>query len=62
MVIANMALKKLLKAIKESLLAEQARIPKTMLGNLIHKFKMHSLEGRISEIETELLKRKTKKL
>lgn len=57
-----MALKKLLKAIKESLLAEQARIPKTMLGNLIHKFKMHSLEGRISEIETELLKRKTKKL
>lgn len=57
-----MALKKLLKAIKASLMVEQARIPKTILGNLIHKFKIHSMQGRISEIETELLKRKTKKL
>ena len=57
-----MALKKLLKGIKASLIIEQARIPKTMLGNLIHKIKMHSMKGRISEIETELLKRKTKKL
>ena len=57
-----MALKKLLKGIKASLIIEQARIPKTMLGNLIHKIKMHSMKCRISEIETELLKRKTKKL
>ena len=57
-----MALRKLLKAIKTSLMVEQARIPKTILGNLIHKIKMHSMKGRISEIETELLKRKTKKL
>ena len=57
-----MALKKLLKGIKASLIIEQARIPKTILGNLIHKIKMHSMKGRISEIETELLKRKTKKL
>lgn len=57
-----MALKKLLKAIKASLMVEQARIPKTILGNLIHKFKIHSMQGRISEIEIELLKRKTKKL
>ena len=58
----NMALRKLLKAIKTSLMVEQARIPKTMLGNLIHKIKMHSMKGRIAEIETELTKRKTKKL
>jgi hypothetical protein len=57
-----MALKKLLKGIKASLMVEQARIPKTILGNLIHRIKMHSMEGRIAEIETELLKRKTKKL
>ena len=58
----SMALKKLLKGIKASLMLEQARIPKTILGNLIHKIKIHSMQGRISEIETELLKRKTKKL
>jgi hypothetical protein len=58
----NMALKKLLKAIKASLIIEQARIPKTMLGNLIHKIKMHSMKGRIAEIESELTKRKTNKL
>ena len=57
-----MALKKLLKAIKASLIIEQARIPKTMLGNLIHKIKMHSMKGRIAEIESELTKRKTNKL
>ena len=57
-----MALKKLLKAIKESLLVEQARIPKTILGNFIHNIKMRSMKGRIAEIETELLKRKTKKV
>jgi hypothetical protein len=57
-----MALKKLLKGIKASLMVEQARIPKTILGNLIHRIKIHSMQGRISEIETELLKRKTKKL
>ncbi len=58
----SMALKKLLKGIKASLMVEQARIPKTILGNLIHRIKIHSMQGRISEIETELLKRKTKKL
>jgi hypothetical protein len=58
----NMALKKLLKAIKDSLIVEQAKIPKTMLGNFIHKIKMNSMKGRITEIETELLKRKTKKV
>jgi hypothetical protein len=58
----NMALKKLLKAIKTSLIVEQARIPKTMLGSFIHKLKMHSMEGRIAEIENELIKRKTKKV
>lgn len=57
-----MALKKLLKGIKASLMVEQARIPTTILGNIVHKFKMHSMESRIAEIETELLKRKTKKL
>ena len=57
-----MALKKLLKGIKASLIVEQARIPKTMLGNFIHKIKMHSMEGRIAEIESELRNRKTKKL
>jgi len=58
----RMALKKLLKAIKESLLVEQARIPKTILGNFIHNIKMRSMKGRIAEIETELLKRNTKKV
>ena len=58
----SMALKKLLKGIKASLMVEQARIPKTMLGNFIHKIKMHSMKSRIAEIETQLLKRKTKKL
>jgi len=58
----NMALRKLLKAIKSSLVVEQARIPKTMLGNFIHNIKMRSMKGRIAEIETELLKRKTKKV
>ena len=57
-----MALRKVLKAIKASLIVEQARIPKTMLGNFIHKFKMHSMENRIAEIERELRNRKTKKL
>jgi hypothetical protein len=57
-----MALKKLLKGIKASLILEQARIPKTMLGNFIHKIKMYSMEGRIAEIESELRNRKTKKL
>jgi len=58
----SMALKKLLKTIKESLIVEQARIPKTILGNFIHTIKMRSMKGRIDEIETELLKRKTKKV
>ena len=58
----RMALRKLLKAIKDSLIVEQARIPKTMLGNLIHRMKIYSMKGRIAEIETELLKRKTKKV
>jgi hypothetical protein len=58
----NMALKKILKGIKDSLIVEQARIPKTLLGNFIHKIKMNSMESRIAEIETELLKRKTKKV
>ena len=57
-----MALKKLLKAIKASLIIEQAIIPKTIVGNFIHRFKIHSMESRISKIETELLKRKTNKL
>jgi hypothetical protein len=57
-----MALKKLLKAIKSSLVVEQAHIPKTMLGNLIHRIKIHSMKGRITEIETELTKRKTNNL
>jgi hypothetical protein len=57
-----MALRKILRAMKASLIAEQARIPKTLLGNFIHRFKIHSMEGRISKIETELLKRKTKKV
>ena len=57
-----MALRKVLKGIKAALIVEQARIPKTILGNLIHRIKIHSMQGRISEIETELLKRKTKKL
>jgi len=56
----SMALKKLLKAIKSSLIVEQARIPKTILGNFIHNIKMRSMKGRIAEIETELLKRKNK--
>ena len=58
----RMALKKLLKAIKSSLNVEQARIPKTMLGNFIHTIKMRSMKSRIAEIETELVKRKTNKL
>jgi len=58
----RMALRKLLKAIKLSVIVEQARIPKTMLGNLIHNIKMRSMKGRIAEIETELLKRKTNKV
>jgi hypothetical protein len=58
----RMALRKLLKAIKDSLIVEQARIPKTMLGNLIHRMKIYSMKDRIAEIETELLKRKTKKV
>ena len=58
----SMALKKLLKAIKASLMVEQARIPKTIFGNLIHKIKMHSMKGRIAEIESELTKRKTNKV
>ena len=58
----SMALKKLLKTIKESLIVEQARIPKTILGNFIHTIKIRSMKGRIDEIETELLKRKTKKV
>ena len=58
----SMALKKLLKSIKKSLIVEQARIPKTMLGNFIHRTKTYSMKGRIAEIETELLKRKTKKV
>ena len=57
-----MALRKLLKVIKASLMVEQARIPKTILGNLIHKIKIHFMEGRIAEIESELTKRKTKKV
>ena len=57
-----MALIKLLKAIKASLMVEQTKIPKTILGNLIHKIKIHSMKGRIAEIETELIKRKTNKL
>jgi len=57
-----MALKKLLKAIRASLVVEQARIPKTILGRFMHKFKIHSMEGRITEIENELVKRKTKKV
>ena len=57
-----MALKKLLKAIKASLIVEQARIPKTILGSFIHKLKMHSMECIIAEIENELIKRKTKKV
>jgi hypothetical protein len=58
----SMALIKLLKAIKASLMVEQTKIPKTILGNLIHKIKIHSMKGRIAEIETELIKRKTNKL
>jgi hypothetical protein len=58
----RMALRKLLKAIKSSLSVEQARIPKTMLGNFIHTIKMRSMKSRIAEIETELVKRKTNKL
>ena len=57
-----MALKKLLKRIKESLIVEQSRIPKTILGNFIHTIKMRSMKTRIVEIEDELLKRKTKKV
>jgi hypothetical protein len=57
-----MALRKILRAMKASLIVEQARIPKTMLGNFIHKIKMYSMEGRIAEIESELRNRKTKKL
>ena len=57
-----MALRKILRAMKASLIVEQARIPKTMLGNLIHNIKMRSIKGRIDKIETELLKRKTKKV
>ena len=57
-----MALRKILRAMKASLIAEQARIPKTILGNFIHNIKMRSMKGRIDEIETELLKRKTKKV
>ncbi len=57
-----MALKKLLKVIKASLIAEQAKIPKTILGGFIHRFKIHSMEVKITEIETELNNRKTKKV
>jgi hypothetical protein len=57
-----MALRKILRAMKASLIAEQAIIPKTIVGNFIHRFKIHSMESRISKIETELLKRKTNKL
>ena len=57
-----MALRKILRAMKASLIAEQARIPKTILGNFIHTIKMRSMKGRIEQIETELLKRKTKKV
>lgn len=57
-----MPIRKLLKAIKASLNVEQARIPKTILGNLIHKIKMYSMKGRIAELENELIKRKTKKV
>lgn len=57
-----MALRKVLKGIKAALIVEQARIPKTMLGSFIHRFKIHSMQGRITEIETELNNRKTKKV
>ena len=57
-----MALKKLLNIIKTSLIVEQDKIPKTILGSIIHKFKMHSMKGRIAELENELIKRKTKKV
>ena len=57
-----MALRKVLKGFKAALIIEQARIPKTMLGSFIHKFKIHSMENRIAELESELVKRKTKKV
>jgi len=55
-----MALKKIMKRLEASLKAESEIHPKTWLGVLFHKFKMHRIENRIINIKAELYNRKTK--
>ena len=57
-----MPLKKILKSMKVALQIENDKKPKTILGTLLHKLKINSMEGRIANIQNELIKRKTNKV
>jgi hypothetical protein len=56
-----MPLKKLMKGLEASLKAEKEVHPKTILGMIFHKFKIRSIENRITDIKAELYNRKNKK-
>jgi hypothetical protein len=56
-----MPLKKIMKGLEASLKRESEVHPKTWLGVLFHKFKMHRIQNRIINIKAELYNRKTKK-
>lgn len=59
--LSYMPLKKIMKGLEASLKRESEVHPKTWLGVLFHKFKMHRIQNRIINIKAELYNRKTKK-